>query len=419
MNLQVNTEKAAAATAPAKQSFAALRQGGYRAQFITYVLAMMADNIEHVISYWVVFRKFESPALAGFAVVSHWLPFLAFSVAAGALADRFDPRRIIQCGMILFIVASLGWGYFFVTDTLEMWHAMVLLVIHGCAGVLWQSPSQVLLYDIVGPADLSSAVRLNATARYLGVLVGPAVGGAILLALGPSLGILVNTVFYLPLVLWLVNAPYGPRFRKGAAPPRRAVRGLADIVQTMRDIAGHRVIVSMILLGGCASFFVGNAYNAQMPGFALDLGHGDPGVAYSLLLAADAAGALLAGVLLESRALLAVKPRTAIILAMLWCCALMGFSLATAYPLALALLFTAGFFELAFNAMAQTLVQLNAPTEMRGRVIGLFNMATLGLRAFSGVTVGLIGSLVGVHWSLALSALTMLAIACGLLGLRR
>ena len=123
--------------------------------------------------------------------------------------------------------------------------------------------------------------------------------------------------------------------------------------------------------------------------------------------------------LLESRALLAAKARTAIILAVLWCCALMGFSLATVYPLALALLFTAGFFELAFNAMAQTLVQLNAPTEMRGRVIGLFNMASLGLRAFSGVTVGLIGSLVGVHWSLAASALVMLAVACGLLGLRQ
>jgi MFS family permease len=415
VNLQVPTP----AAAPAKQSFAALRHAGYRAQFVTYVLAMMADNIEHVISYWVVFRKFQSPALAGFAVVSHWLPFLMFSVAAGALADRFDPRRLIQCGMMLFIAASLGWGYFFITDTLEMWHAMVLLVIHGCAGVLWQSPGQVLLYDIVGPADLSSAVRLNATARYLGVLVGPAVGGAILLALGPSLGILLNTVFYLPLVLWLANAPYGPRFRKGAPPPRRAVRGLADIVQTIRDIAGHRVIVSMTLLGGCASFFVGNAYNAQMPGFALDLGHGDPGVAYSALLAADAAGALLAGVLLESRAVLAAKARTAIILAVLWCCALMGFSLATVYPLALALLFTAGFFELAFNAMAQTLVQLNAPNELRGRVIGLYNMASLGLRAFSGVTVGLTGSLIGVHWSLAFSALVMLAVACGLLGLRR
>jgi MFS family permease len=403
--------------APSRHSFAALRHPGYRAQFLTFIVAMMADNIEHVISYWVVFRKFESPALAGFAVVSHWLPFLVFSVSAGALADRYDPRRIIQCGMALFITVSLGWSYFFITDTLQMWHAMVLLVIHGCAGVLWMAPSQVLIYDIVGPADLPSAVRLNATARYLGVLVGPAVGGAMLLALGPSLGILLNTVFYLPLVLWLVNAPYGPKFRKGGPPPKRAVRGLADIVQTIRDIAAYPVIVSMTVLGGCAAFFVGNAYNAQMPGFALDLGHGDPGVAYSMLLAADAAGALLAGVLLESRAVLVATPRTAIILAIVWACALASFALATAYPIAVALLFTAGFFELAFNSMAQTLVQLNAPTDIRGRVIGLYNMASLGLRAFSGVTVGLIGSLIGVHWSLATFALVMLAIACVLLGL--
>ena len=67
-----------------------MRHPGFRAQFITYVLAMMADNIEHVISYWMVYQKFHSPALAGFAIVSHWLPFLMFSVASGALADRFD-----------------------------------------------------------------------------------------------------------------------------------------------------------------------------------------------------------------------------------------------------------------------------------------------------------------------------------------
>jgi MFS family permease len=415
--MPMNTPEPAVAKAPARLSFAAMRHAGFRAQFVTFVVAMMADNIEHVISYWVAFRKFESPALAGFAVVSHWLPFLMFSVAAGALADRFDPRRLIQCGMVLFIIASLGWGWFFITDTLQMWHAMVLLVIHGCAGVLWASPSQLLLYDIVGPADLPSAVRLNATARYMGILVGPAVGGALLLALGPALGILLNTVFYLPLVLWLVNAPHGPKFRKGAPPPKRAVRGLADIVQTIRDIAGHPAILTMIVLGGCYAFLVGNAYNAQMPGFAFDLGHGDPGVAYSMLLAADAAGALLAGVLLESRAIMVATPRTAIILAMVWACALTGFALSTAYPLALALLFTAGFFELAFNTMAQTLVQLNAPTEIRGRVIGLYNMASLGLRAFSGVTVGLVGSLIGVHWSLALFTMAVLAIACALLGL--
>jgi MFS family permease len=122
----------------APRSFAAMRYPGFRAQFATFVLAMMADNIEHVISYWVLFQKFHSPALAGFAVVSHWLPFLLFSVASGALADRFDPRRLIQCGMGLFVTASLGWSYFFYTGTLQMWQAMVILVIHGCAGVLWR-----------------------------------------------------------------------------------------------------------------------------------------------------------------------------------------------------------------------------------------------------------------------------------------
>jgi MFS family permease len=257
---------------------------------------------------------------------------------------------------------------------------------------------------------------LNATARYVGVLIGPAVGGVLLLWLGPAHGILLNTLFYLPLVLWLVKAPYGPKFRAGGSAPPRAVRGLADIVQTARDIAAHPVIIAMTLLAGASSFFVGNAYSAQMPGFAQDLGHGDPGMSYSMLLAADAAGALVAGIALEGRALLPPKARTAIILAMLWCVALTGFALAKSYPLALMLLFT-GFFELSFNAMAQTLVQVNAPVDIRGRVIGLFNMASLGLRAFSGVSVGLLGSFIGVHWSLGLSAFVMLAIASCLLAL--
>src|ERR1700761_7323522 len=395
------SERGAAPGRPPRQSFAALRHPQYRRYFVCSALAMMGDSVEHVISYWMIFQKFHSPALGGFAILSHWLPFLFFSVASGALAERFDPRRVIQIGMGLFIVASLAWGYFFITDTLQMWQAIVILVIPGWAGVLWQTPNQMLLYDIVGPSDLESGVRLNAMARYLGVLVGPAVGGVILIALGPAHGIMLNTVFYLPLVLWLIKAPYGPRFRTGTAPPRRAVRGFADIVQTMRDIKQHTIIVSMTLLAGGASFFVGNAYSSQMPSFANDLGHGDPGVSYSMLLAADAAGGVLAGLVLEGRGLLSPRPRTAILLAMSWCVALIVFSLSRSYVLALAFLFAAGFLELSFNAMAQSLVQLNAPLDMRGRVIGLFNMASLGLRAFSGISVGLLGSAIGIHWSLA------------------
>src|SRR5207244_12850313 len=126
--------------------FAALRIAGYPAYPATFLLTMMADNIEHVISYWVMFQKFHSPALGGFAVVSHWLPYLLFSVAVGALNDRFDSRRLIQIGGVLFALVSLGWGALFLTGTLQVWHAMVLLVLHGCAGVFWMTSSQVLLY---------------------------------------------------------------------------------------------------------------------------------------------------------------------------------------------------------------------------------------------------------------------------------
>jgi hypothetical protein len=67
-------------------------------------------------------------------------------------------------------------------------------------------------------------------------------------------------------------------------------------------------------------------------------------------------------------------------------------------------LFVAGFVELGFNSMAQTLVQLNAPGDMRGRVIGVFSMFAMGLRTFSGLSVGLLGAIIGIHNSLSYSA---------------
>ena len=399
----------------ATPSFAALRHPGFRGYFAFSALAMMADSVEHVISYWIMFQKFHSPALGGFAMLSHWLPFLFFSVYSGALADRFDPRRIIQAGMALFMLSSLAWGLFFLVGNIQVWHAAAILVIHGFAGVLWSPASQLLIHDIVGGGqDLHSAVRLNATGRWLGLLAGPAVGAGIMVAFGPAWGILLNVLFYLPLVLWCWKAPFGPKFRKEKA-PARPLRGLADILQTLKDVAGNRIVASMCLLSAGAGIFVGTGYQAQMPEFAQDLGHGDPGAAYSALLGADAAGALVAGLVLEARGLLPPDPRSAFVLAMLWACALVGFAASPAYGLSLALLFAAGFLELSFNAMAQTLVQLHAPAAVRGRVIGLYSMSSLGMRAFSGVTIGFAGSLIGIHWSLGLSAVALLALTSWLL----
>jgi MFS family permease len=186
----------------------------------------------------------------------------------------------------------------------------------------------------------------------------------------------------------------------------------------MKVMAKNPILASMTVLIGAASFFVGNAYQAQMPGFALDLGHDRVDFAYGALLAADAAGGLAGGVILESRGLLPPKPRTAFILAMIWCCALFGFARSNSYLVAIMLLFAAGFVELSFNSMAQSLVQLNAPGAIRGRVLGVFSMSSMGLRTFSGLSVGLLGSAVGIHNSLSYSAGALFLIYVAIFAIR-
>ncbi len=374
---------------------------------------MMADNIEHVISYWLLYQKFQSPTLAGFAVLVHWTPFLLFSVYFGAMADRYDCRKVIQLAQLMYMGVSAAWAFLFWTDTIEVWHACVLLTIHGMAGVLWGPGSQLLIHDIVGTEHLQSAVRLNATSRQLGVLFGPAIGGALMLLLGPAVGLFVNALIYLPLTIWLLTVPYTGHSREAAAGPRRSV-GWRDALDTLREVSGNRPIITMVALGGCASFFVGSAFQAQMPEFAHDLGTDKADFAYSALLAANAAGAVVGGFLLEGKGWLPPRVKTAIVCAILWCLVITAFALSYNYNLSLMLLFFAGLLNLAFYSMAQTIVQLLAPSHLRGRLIGLFSMASMGLRAFSGVTVGVVGGLIGVHWSLALSAMALLAVTLGL-----
>ncbi|MGZ9272415.1 MAG: MFS transporter [Candidatus Binatia bacterium] len=399
-------------TSKPKVAFAALKHKDYRWFLSATMLAMMADNIEHVISYWVLFQKFQSPVLAGFAVISHWTPFLLLSVYFGGLADRYDCRKLIQIAQIMYMGVTVVWAILFLTDTIQIWHACVLLVIHGIAGVFWTPAEILLIHDIVGGDDLPSAVRLNATARQLGILFGPAVGGAMMLWLGAPAGLLINALIYVPFTVWLMLVPYTGHLREGA-PARRGLRW-RDAFGVLREVAQHRSIVTMIVLGGAASLFVGNAFQASMPEFAHDLGTDKADFAYSALLAANAAGSVFGGFVLDGKQWVPPTVKAAIGCAIFWCLTMTVFAFSNSYPLSLTLLFIAGALNLAFYSIAQTIVQLEAPMRLRGRLIGLFSMSAFGLRAFSGVTVGVIGGLIGVHWSLALSSLVLLAVTLAL-----
>ena len=260
--------------------FAALHSRDYRWYYALGLLAMTADNIEHVISYWVIYQTFHSPTLGGFAVISHWVPFLLFSFHAGALADRYDCRRLIQTSQALFMVASIAWGVLFLTDRLQVWHAVVILLVHGAAGVIGAPAQQLIIHDMVGGRHLPSAIRLNASSRHLAILLGPAVGGGLMLLLGPAGGLLANVALYLPFMILLARVGYTGHAHASGQPPR-ARMGLAGAWRLLGELRADRRLVTMIALGGITSFFVGNAFQAQMPEYAHALGSDEAGLWYS------------------------------------------------------------------------------------------------------------------------------------------
>ena len=171
----------------------------FRWFFVTTMLAMMADNIEHVISYWLLFQKFHSPVLAGFADISHWMPFLLLSVYFGGIADRHDCRKVIQLAQIMYMAVSVAWAVLFYTETIQIWHASVLLVLHGIAGVLWTPAEQLVIHDIVrcgAYSERCAAQRHQPAARHT-LRSG---GGRRLDAVaGPSMALLANALIYLPM----------------------------------------------------------------------------------------------------------------------------------------------------------------------------------------------------------------------------
>jgi MFS family permease len=404
----------ASVVAPTSRArFAAFRNQDCRGYIVGASMSMGGDSIEHVISYWVMYQQFHSPALAGFAVISHWVPAL-FSVYFGAWADRADCRKIIQCAQLLFMSVSASWGVLFLTNRLQVWHCLVLLSMHGLAGAIWAPAEQLMLHDLAGRETLPSAVRLNSTGRSTGFLAGPALGSVMLLVLGPAFGILANMLMYMPMTVWLARTRYSGHVREGQATRGNRVSPL-EAITVLREVSSQPTLISMVALGGMSSFLIGSGIQPQMPEFAIDLGLNQAGLGYGMLLAANSGGAVLGGVLLESTHWLRPSVRAAIVSTLVWSGCLLGFALSRQYPLSLVLLIAAGVANLTSQSTAQTLVQLLAPAEKRGRIVGVYTMASNGLRAGSGLSIGLLGGLIGIHWSLGLSALTLGVLVVGLL----
>ena len=229
---------------------------------------------------------------------------------------------------------------------------MVLLVVHGLAGVIWMPASQVLIHRIVGVGTIAErGANLSRPAATWPFWSGPPSAPACCWCSVRPTAFSSMRSSMLPLFVWLIKAPYGSRAQRA----RRAPHGSQRLRRYLVDHAGGceaiRCCSSMTVLVGASAFFVGNAYQAQMPGFALDLGHGARGFlvqrrCWRPMRPAD----WPAGLILESRGLLPPKvahrlhPGDDLVLR---ACSVSPDRIAT--RVAITLLFVAGFVELEFQ----------------------------------------------------------------------
>lgn len=381
--------------------FAALRNRSSRPYLFTSGLSMMADNTEHVISYWVLWQTFHSPALVGFQVISHWLPFLLLSVWSGTLAETYDCRRIVQVAQGLFMLVSIGWGVLFLTDSLTVGWACVLLLGHGAAGALWAPAEQMLLHDFVEQRDLPSAVRMNATFQSLGILLGPVVGSVLLLQLGPTAGIFVNVLIYVPMMVQMFRTRFTGHVRDASdlePAPRMTLR---ETTRVLRSIRSNHAIVAMIVVSGLVAITIGNSLPSAMPEFANGFAGGDADLTYGGLLFAMGLGGVVGGFLLEATGLLKPSLHAAVLGTVVFGGAILAFSLTSNVVVALLVLVLAGLGEIASMSIAQSIVQLEAPAGERGRTLGVYGMFASGFRTGGGVTLGVVGAALGVSGAIA------------------
>lgn len=398
---------AASSSAP---RFGVLRSWKTAPYLVGAGLGMMGDNIEHVITYLVLWNTFHSPVLVGFQLISHWLPFLLLSVYAGALAERFDCRRIIQIAQLLFMLVSLCWGILFLTGSLQLWEACVLLVLHGLAGCLWGPAEQMMLYDFAGREQLPSAVRINATFRSLGILFGPVVGSVLLLLLGPIGGIFANIAFYLPLTIFLMRTPFTGHSRDGAGPSARRV-SLWESFRVLGTVRRNHVIVGMLILAALASVSIGAVLQTAMPVFAalLTPSGADGELVYGALLFALGIGGVLGGFLLEATGWVRPTPRVAVISSVVFGAFALLFAFTGSFVVALVALVLTGVAQITATSTGQAIVQLEAPADQRGRVLGAYSMFGPGMQTFSGVTIGVLGSLFGIPLTVIIGGAVLMA----------
>jgi len=398
-----------------KGTFRSLRIFNYR----VWALGSLASNIgtwmQRTAQDWLVLTELthHSATAVGTVMGLQFGPQLLLLPWTGYAADRFDRRKLLIATQAASGLLALMLGLLVVTGLVQLWHVYVLAFLSGCANAIDAPARQTFVSDLVGNNDLSNAVALNSSAINVAQMVGPAVAGIVIAAVGSGWAFLANAASFAAVLASL----YCLRLSE-LHPNTRADRARGNLVEGLRYVRSRPDLKAILWM-----LFLVGTFGLNFPIFistmSVKVFHGGADQ-YGLLTSVMAVGTLAGALLAAGRE----KPRFGLLPASAAICGI-GFALAAVavnvwlFGAALAVI---GISILTFTNSTSSLMLLSTEPVMRGRVMALRMAIGVGATPVGAPLVGWVADTFGPRWALGVggaSGFAAAAIALGYLANRR
>lgn len=389
-----------------RRTFAPLSIPNYRRFFVGQVFARCGAWVQAVAEIWLVLRLTGSGVSLGLTTALQFAPMLLLGAWAGVWADRISKRRILLAAQGWMVAPALALLVLTATGAVELWMVYALVLARGLGHAVDTPVRQSFVMEVVGRDQVAAAVSLNSAVVSTARLVGPAVAGGLIAGVGIAPCFAVSCAAFLVAVGGLLAVE--PVSLQRAALSGRHSGQLREALSQVRSNPALRVpLTAMAVVGTLAFNF--QVVLPLMARYAFDGGAGT----YGALAGAMGAGAILGAVTTAGRGNPSLTGLGATALA--FGALLAAIAAAPTLGLALAALVLMGAAAISFTATTNSLLQLAAPTAMRGRVMALWSVVYLGSTCVGGPIIGWVSELAGPRAGLALGAVATFATGAGLL----
>jgi MFS family permease len=380
----------------------ALRHRNFRLFFAGQLISLCGTWMQQVAQSWLIYRLTHSAMLLGLVGFAGQIPSFIIGPLGGYVADRFDRRRTIIVTQTLSMILAFILAVLTLTNEIREWHIFVLAALLGVVNAFDVPVRQSFLVQMVDREDLMNAIALNSSMFNGARVVGPAIAGLLVAAIGEGWCFFANAVSYIAVIIGLVMMTT-PRFV-----PQPSTRSpLETIIDGFRYVAHTAPIRALLLLIGLASF-AGMPYTVLMPLFADQiLHHGARGL--GILMGASGVGALIGSLMLATRSTVSGLGTWVAGAALLFAFAAIGFAYSTNFTLSCIFLVFVGIGMMVQASSSNTLIQSMVPDALRGRVMAVYTMMFVGFGPIGALLAGSLAQRIGAPLTVASGAvLTML-----------